>query len=69
VGILCFVARIAIFRRALIDSIDMAGGTDYRRMLSHQGKIGLGGVVDSRGGPTGSRMATGAVGAYFRTMG
>ena len=65
VGILCFVARIAVFRRALIHSINMAGGTGYRRMFARQCKIGLASMVDSRGGPTSSGMAAGAVGTHY----
>jgi hypothetical protein len=59
------VARITGGRSAFIHSIDMARGTDYRRMSPCQREIGLGGMVDGRGGPTGSGVAAGAVGAHF----
>jgi hypothetical protein len=56
---------IAGSRCAFIHSINMARGTGYRRMSPCQREIGLGGMVDGRGEPTGSGMATCAVGTYY----
>ena len=50
---------------AFIYPIDMARGTGYCRVLARQCEIGLGGMVDSRSGPTGSGMAAGAVGTHY----
>ena len=69
VFVIRFVTGITGSRGTFIHSIDMARGTGYRRMSPCQREIGLGGMVDGRSGPTGSGVATGAIGTHFCTVG